>query len=71
MDVIQKQTEHYSLWTPIKKAVAWILKAKDELLRLAKKRPEHGADMGQYDTGKPQQIQQLCKVKKGYKKKPK
>lgn len=37
-DVVEQLIEHYSSWTRLKKAVAWIIKVKDTLLCLAKRR---------------------------------
>lgn len=67
VDVMQQLIEHYSSWMRLKKAVAWILKVRDTLLGMAKKRKEQGVAIALSDADKDQQKRQLHKFMANYK----
>ena len=64
---MQTLIEYYSSWMRLKKAVAWILKVRNTLLCMVKKRKEQRATIALSDTDKDEQIRQLDKFMVNYK----
>lgn len=67
VDVMQKLIEYYSSWMRLKKAVAWILKVRNTLLSMVKKRKEQREAITLSETDKDQQERQLYKFMANYK----